>query len=373
MKRKFLFIIGLYLLNNTIIQGQEAKINIPKSKFGVDMAVPDIPAFKAISFDPSTILRPSTAREFSMVLPQFYSRNGATLPSSFAMEIAPFKMFNSRTPITLEKYHKNSVINSLRLSLGTNRDSTEKQPKATQISFGLRINMIDKGELNADPLFLEEESKLMTQRTQDELKLEDAFKKEHGLNIADKIPNSLANEFDQYKKDNLPLESEEIVLLEELKKRYKEKYWNAERWDVAVALAGRSQDEYFNNFGFKKLSFWTTYAFPVKEWAQIAAGYNAAFNKDVLVAEAPVSYWQQSFNLRGYGGNNRLKGFLEGQYRTKELNSSHSFLLISGAEYNVIEKYGVWVEFYIGMKKVRNEANAKFVSNFDIKFALPEK
>lgn len=368
--KNIIIITCLLIVHSTFAQNQ---IKLSKSNFGIDYAIPDLPAFKAIGFEPSDILRPSSSKEFSVLLPQFYNNKKVNLPNSFAVELAPFQIFNSKKIITLDEYLKNKIINSLRISVGINADSTEKEPKARKLGVGLRISIIDKGNFEQNRSFLKEEGEILRKSLLKDVEIEDSFKVANQIRLADNIPENLNKEFIKYKegkyKDFYPEE------LEKLKKMYREKYWNAEKLDVAFALSSRSKDELIKNLKYNKFSTWVTYAYPINRWGQLLIGYTGAYNNNLYMSDIKkeISYWQNSINLRAYGGTNKLKGYLEGQFKTKELDISNSTQVILGGEYNIIESYGVWLNFYIGIRKNTNVSDSQFVSNFDLKFALPEK
>jgi hypothetical protein len=151
--KKLILILFIISCHNCLLHGQDTdSLKFPLDKMKVNFAVPDIPAFKSLGIEPSTILRPSTPEALSIIVPQFYSQGNITLPSSFALEVSPSLLINAnkKSLPTLNQFIKQRALNSLRLSLATGKDSTQKEPKAIKLAVGLRISLINKGDLKYD-------------------------------------------------------------------------------------------------------------------------------------------------------------------------------------------------------------------------------
>ncbi|MEJ7678402.1 MAG: hypothetical protein WKG06_11190 [Segetibacter sp.] len=147
MKRLLFLFISIAIV--TIAKSQRVEL-LTLSKLKLNFAVPDMPAFKSLGTESSDLLRPSTVQALAITTSEFYQDRKLLLPQAFAMEISPSLLINAKKgPVELRKYAKRAVLNSLRFSLGSSKDSS-LSPSGRNLSFGLRISLIDKGDLTTD-------------------------------------------------------------------------------------------------------------------------------------------------------------------------------------------------------------------------------
>jgi len=116
----------------------------------LNFVVPDMPAFKALGTEPSTILRPSTPKALAVSLSEFYDAQKIVLPKAFAMEVSPALLWNAnKKEVELKKYRERACINSFRLSLGTSSD-TSISPSGRVMALVLNIKQIWHEDLTTD-------------------------------------------------------------------------------------------------------------------------------------------------------------------------------------------------------------------------------
>lgn len=376
MKYTYIIIIILYA-GVTSSRGQDnSKFLLENIK--VNFAVPDLPAFKAMGTESSNLLRPSTTEAISAILPQFWSNGRGVLPSSLAVEIAPFYVAHQKDnlPMTLMNYIDNSFWKSFRISLSTSSDSTQKEPSAIKLGLGLRFSIINKGDLKSDIKYLENKANLSMNRA-----VFNGYKRNYArINNIDDIDeairndNTLEDKIKEFVKLNYNLDiltnSEIMKNTEKFIKDYKQKNWNAEKLDIAFALVTRSPDQFTSNLKFNKFSTWITYARPCKDWGQLLVGgnySNASAFSDKEKKDINFSDW--SLSSRMYVGSNNFKGFIEAQYTYKGFDSSKNWFTYLGLETVVMN--GIWLHLYGGYQA--GDTVSQVVSNLDFRFTLPEK
>jgi hypothetical protein len=387
MKKLLILSVFTILTLESIAQSPDTT-KFPFNKMKLNFAIPDMPAFKAMGTEASNLLRPSTPQAFAIIAPQFWTSdlNRTVLPKNIAFEISPILLSqqNKKVPITLNQFLKNKVANSFRISVGTARDSTEKQPKATKLGVGFRISLIDNGNLNYDTKYLENEGLIMA----DSAKLIQELKtkwiqikiKQTGRGAGEIVRDTtLKNEFEKYRDSTIivmrKLRSNEKFYTEKLialKDDYKNKNWNAGKLDIAVAFVGRSSDQFTSNLKFDKISSWVTGSIRCKDWGQWLHGINYSYADNVFSdkEKKTISFSQFSYTTRLFVGSNNLKGFIEGQYLYNGFDESNNGFLNIGGEF-ALGQSGIWIHCYAGYQ--HGENLKQVIGNLDFRFSLPEK
>jgi hypothetical protein len=377
MKKITLIILSLLFL---FLYGfaQEESEELVKN-FRLDFAVPDHPAFKLMNETPSDILRPSSVNDLSVITSNFMSGNSIVLPQSFAMEVAPILLAKANN-ITLSEYEKNKVWHSLRVSLGTEKQSYETFEQYN-LSIGAKITVIDKGDIKADKDYISELSNLLADVTKDQNDLKLEYLESEGKTTTDMAFDSeLTKEVEAYIAEQLEVQKKDYPLkIKELKQKYKEQNWNKHKLDFAAAVLNNSPDSLAKNIQFGTLGLWTTIALPLKKWGQVLIGASYYYSNFDSIAGENMEIEKYNLNRisltsRLYFGTNRIKGFLEGQYYMQNLTeTTNNALLNLGAELNLVN--GIWVNFNAGYNFndifMEGSTSTMFTS-FDIRFQLPE-
>jgi hypothetical protein len=344
---KFFIYILLFSISFKLIAQDSESQKFPFNKMKLNFAVPDMPAFKAMGTEASNLLRPSSPQALSIIAPQFWSSdlNKTILPKNIALEISPILLsqHNKKVPISLNKYLNNKIINSFRISLGTSRDSTKKQPNATKLGVGFRITLVDKGDFNTSLKGLYDEATILAEWAEEELK----------------NPNADKSIFFNKK-------------LQDLKEKYKEENWNASKLDVAFAFVGRSSDQFTSNLKPDKVSFWITSAEKCKDWGQWLNGINYSYASNIYSEKdkKTINFPQFSYSSRLFIGSNDLKGFIEGQYMYNGFDKSNNGFANIGGEFT-LGNSGIWIHCYAGYQHGDNLKQV--IGNLDFRFSLPEK
>ncbi|HEY0059091.1 MAG TPA: hypothetical protein VGB56_08135, partial [Flavisolibacter sp.] len=359
--KKLLFMAGL-LAGATIATAQGTagenlrKIVLQKAdsvvlgKARLDFAIPDIPAFKALGVDPSNILRPSAAKDFSLMLNNFGDNGFSTIPRDLAVEVAPALFM--KPWYTLQEYRENGGLRFLtksRISLGTNDDAATR---VNTISTGFRATLFDKGDFRLDSAFQQRHIFSPMERLQEGLtsRLYDYYKQIGGVVVFAELPEARQDEV----RDSIyrVVESSAGFVLDTVVKQsietYKKQNWNASRMDFAYALLLRSPDTLVSNIKLHRHSFWATLALkpgPRNSWGQLLLGVHQSFVRF-------DDRWLNEFtgSLRFYAGTNKFKGLLEMQYerRDEKSVSGRSTLFTQlGVEASFFN--GMWIQFSTGI------------------------
>jgi hypothetical protein len=350
--KTFLF-LGLLFYTQIINSQEKIAIDSLIKNLRLDFAVPDLPAFNALQSEPSSILRPSSPKEFSVIADEFFNGKNIIIPKSFAAEIAPI-VIARYNKLTLRDYQKHPIIYNSRISIGTLRDSLN----TSHIAIGFRTTLINKGDIKSDKnlrLILDDLQKRNKGRNEyydrelQKLGKDEAYFADHP-----ELQTKFSHEF-----DSIYNSSPQNI------KDYKEnKFWNAEKLDIAISLVGSSQDSIAKNIKFNSLLAWITYARPIGKNGQILGGLSLnSYKKD------NQNYFDFSLQSRLYIGINQLKSFAECQYLYKNSDKTNNLIFRIGCEYYLYN--GIWVDFNAGMYKDLTKNISGFVSSFRLIYALP--
>lgn len=355
---KHFYLIGIFCLG-LITKNQAQNFNdstILYKNLKLNFAVPDMPAFNALEKEPSNLLRPSTAKDFSIIGNQFLSGTSLVIPKSIAIELAPFALMKYNK-LTLKDYQEHKFFYNSRISIGSYRDSLGSGSK---LGIGYRVSLIDKGDIKHDKN-LSKLYEVLAKIKNERVKIMDSIMDKRKITpdklaMDDKILKELEAEVDSLVKKKQRDAS--LPMIED----YLDSAWNDQRLDLAVSWVGASPDTLVKNIHFNKFLFWLTYAHPLKKSGQFLIGANLQYiKKDSIDFSIP---------MRFYAGNNQLKFFTEGQFLYKQRATPTSNLIIRlGCEYNLYS--GMWLDFNAGIYKDFVNNTSHFVSNFRLLYALP--
>lgn len=349
----FLFFVILLIYNN--LKAQIEKIDSELSKnLKVDFAISDAPAFKILGNEPSNLLRPSSSDVISFIASNILNPSDITFPNSYTAEISPALLIRNNK-MTISEFKNNYFLYNLRLSLGTTKDSKTNK---YNLGIGLRSTIIDKGDFRKDDRYNDKILMLLEKRENYKDQIMERFKKIYNCNLTDK---ECENKYRQFEKDEL--KKYEDNAYDGIREEYQKENWNKEKLDFALAILGTSPDSLAKNIELSRFSAWSTFAYPLYDWGQILLGGNINYN---VLSEKGSG----SLATRIYGGNNNVKGFIESQYKKDNSIKSTNWLLNVGVELNLSK--GLWLVYYAGYEnmKINNDVTSKFVSQFDLKFAL---
>lgn len=384
MKRNFLLPILLLLTAAAFAQADMSrlsagrKIDIKKAdsivfgKAQLDFAVPDVPAFKALGIDPSQILRPSSPKQFSLVVSNLVTQGFSAIPKNAAVEIAPGLITN--TWYTLDQYRHNAGIRLLsktRLSLGTDQNPSTG---VNTVAFGLRTTLLDRGDFRKDTAFQQDSIYARVGALHDNIvqrlqSVKMAYGIEQYVMLSPARQAQIADSLSAVVK----AETGDVdQLIAQSIATYRKLNWNATRIDVAYALLLQSPDSLVSHIKLNKHLVWATIALRPgrnNHWGQLLLGVNNATYK----AEAK---WYNEFtgNMRFYVGANRLKGLVEVQYQNRShpvAGLSESLFTQLGVEANVFK--GIWFQLSTGIVNALEGNNRSALKgNLNISITLPE-
>ncbi|MBS1634766.1 MAG: hypothetical protein JST26_02510 [Bacteroidetes bacterium] len=372
---KHIFTLCLFIVAVFHVKAQDID-SLTLSKMKLNFVVPDIPAFKSVNADPSNILRPSTPKAFAVAFSKFYDNKTFVIPKDFAMEIAPVLLIRAEKPVTLQKYLKHQVINNIRISLATSTD-TALYKVGRSMAVGLRVSLINKGDLATDTVFHHYILRKLDQYKSDARKVHmREFAKDHGISTDSvdwdyTVISKYRDEFAKYLETKWSEQYDKEI--EKFKSEYKKNHWNAVKLDFATSVTSSSPDTLIKNILFKKCEAWMTLALPAGKNAQVLIGANYRGFKnlnDTMRTSKNNFYSNVSIPVRYLVGTNRVKGFAETQYQYAS-GDQQLFLFNMGSEFNVYD--GIWVNLYGGVNYNSTRGTSTFVANFNLKMSFPEK
>jgi len=147
--------------------------------------------------------------------------------------------------------------------------------------------------------------------------------------------------------------------------------WNAERYDISIALVGRSGDSLLSTAQFSSFHFWGTAAWSWGEKGQILLGQSIVIPRNENIDSL---FLRSSTNLRLYRGENTFKGFIEAQYKYQTYEVFKQSLLFNiGAEFRLGDKF--WVVATAGINNYLDTPDPMsiLVSSLDIRYGLNQK
>lgn len=313
-----------------------------------NFAVPDLPAFNALEFEPGNLLRPSSPRDFSVAASEFYNGNSIIIPKSVAVEIAPIVLMR-KNKLTLADYQKTPIIYNSRISVGTLRDSLN----VSRVAIGYRTTIINKGDIKGEERLAEVISFLRDKNTSRAEFFNSSGYTDFQLAENPSLVDSLNRVFDkQYAEKER--RAKDILDL---------KTWNEQRLDVAIALAGSSPDSLAETISFNALHVWLTYGHPLGSNAQLLIGTNLK-----VYVDNKSNYFDFSLPIRAYVGTNSLKGFAEGQYVFRQNLKTNNLIVRLGCEYHLYN--GFWLDFSAGLVHNYTMNTSTFTSNIRLVYAI---
>lgn len=367
------------------------------SEIRVNMAIPSSPAYQILGGEPSNLLRVSNPREFSVAASDFVSNGSLVIPQNFGVDFSPFMVLENGG--LLKDSTKGTKFRPLRISFGSEsqpNDSTGNMQLAQNVGIGLQYTFTKPG--TSFQGYKDVLRKALQPLTNDYETRTDSLRKEYyqkmGVNITQFMataPDSAVtklldarNAWADSVYNTLPsrISKESFgVTVANVKKKFKRDTWNDFRVDVATAILLNSPDTLLTvstdslrgpdtTVTLQEVGFWGTVSFPLlgTNWLQGMAGGNYTMTRSTTADEFKSVY---SLSARLYLGSNRLKGFIEGQYKGNQVTDLNSYLVTIGTELNVID--GIWLNFYAGLSQDVGAERNRIVTQFNLHFSLPER
>jgi hypothetical protein len=327
----------------------------PAWAYKTNFAIPDAPAFELLSVDPSTILRPQSTRELALSLSKFQSADGSfTIPQALALEFSPALLIKGDR-VTESGVAAHAGLYNLRLSLAALRDS--KTGAGARLALGARFTLSDQSQLKNDEAY--QADVRVTEVATQALSVYSAAN--------DRAVQQARDAGEDPSKARMVLtraeQAELDAIAKEIRRRWAERYWNAGRMEVAFALRASAADSTGRDPKLDAFSAWLTDSRGVADWGQGLVGARLAVRRDSLSGD----YKQESsLAFRFYAGNNRAKGYLEGQQTMRE--DAKPRLFVNGG-FEMAAADWVWLNFALGFE--REGGSAHTVTAFKLKMAPP--
>lgn len=258
----------LQRLPNPILLFQD----VPIYKLRADFVVPEGPAFKLVSVDQASILRPSSIRELSLSAAGFTGNNGVIAPpTQLGIEAAPFLLLKGR-------------------------ELTRK------VAIGIRGTLLDRADVRLDDT--------LAQRVLENLRTQHAIYTAAATRTNPfNSPNTSTYEIPVSPQEQARVDSLDRALGKIIAQR-EEEQWNATALDFAAAASGASPDAEGKAIRFQAASAWTTWALRAGQHGQFLLGARAASRRDSATDNLRRSV---SASTRLYFGTHAYKAFIEAE------------------------------------------------------------
>ncbi len=381
----------LFLLAPALAEAQHIDTTLAKS-FKLEFAVPDAPAFTLLEVDQSQVLRPTSVRELGLAVSDFVGDDGkVTIPQAFAVEFAPLLLVNG-PHLTVEEYQKKDWLYRLRLSAATRRVSDG--PRPTQVAFGLRVGIVDKGDLRHNDSTAAWRQFLTSMTTQlvrtkqsvddtlaalmgvewlaehpdatDTLLAQpDATAREaaaHRLQVTDAALGPLMAFFTDQPRTVAQIDG----AISQRKKALQDFFWNAFSVQAALALSAAGDDSTGKDLKLRKYTGWLALAGPIGRKSQWLLGAQEGGERDSVSGKF---HFTAAVSARVYVGINAVKFFAEGEGRFSD-GRAPRYLLNTGGE--ISPHFGGWLTFSAGLAYDYNIHDSGLVTSFAYKFGLPK-
>lgn len=323
----------------------------------IDMAVPEYPAFAILGDQPTTILRPSKLRDVAVTVANIFGNSGV-LPSSFAVEFAPYSLAAGNQ--SLLSYQSNHLINSLRISLGTITPTSGGR----DVAIGIRFTPIDGSDIRMNQPFLSSLYNIGASITQLTSNCYTQVLQSKGLTRVQylELPaaqqasiDSLVAACAAQGSSTIPGTGKLDSQITSSRQRLQAEFWNAEILDFGLAVKGHTPDSLAKDLYADAYGFWGTYTHPLfGQSGEYLIGIRASSSRSALLDT--FNTLDFSLGARLYIGSNALKGFAEysaaGAIPLKGDGSSSGVTgsLQAGVEMRILD--GIWLEGSLGLKHV---------------------
>jgi hypothetical protein len=316
--------------------GESQVFGPPDSTFArdyrVDMAIPEMPAFKLLDVSSGTILRPGIPSELNTIVSSFFNDGNIRLPKSLAIETSPALLI-SGSRLNRATYKQQKLLHALRFSAAVRQGDEEV---GRDIAFGLRLGLVNEADLRLDDSFADEDTTLLI--TPLLRRINDI----HSRALERLGPPGQRVGPPIYSK----AERDEIDELSAMiRQRWAARHWNARAIDVAIGVRANSLDDQGRDTRVDGLAAWATYADGFGDWGQLLVGAHAGAQR----TRDDDAYVQSlGFGVRLYVGTNLIKGFVEVQNELQEDSRSDLFAN-SGAEVRLFD--WIWAAGSLGFAR----------------------
>jgi len=331
------------------ITAQDIAGSVRKAR--VDLAVPDNPAYNIIGGTSSEIMRPGSLREVSVLLGNMLSSN-PVIPEATAFEVSPMLLASNPT---LEEYSAARCLYNTRLSFAT----TSGENGARQLSFGIRIALIDETDLRTNSDLIKAYRDIADEMNA--MQAECLAAHPDWMQLED---HEREKRIEQCVTEKVGIKLDPII--RHAREQLKAESWNNAIMEIGAAGATRSNDSLVANLMSSAYSFWATWAQPVfGAHGQLLIGLRGA---SVRGADNTFGEDEAAAALRCYVGSNDFKGFLEFDFLARSGMTPVSTGAL-GIELNLYN--GIWIDGSAGLEKAGSDAT-RITGGFNLRLATPE-
>ena len=343
------YIVIVLLLLFVVCQEVRAQVGLEEkvSQARLDFAVPEAPAFKILSTEPSIILRPSDPREVALSVADF-ARSGGVLPKTFAAEFSPAMLIGG-PQLTLQQYRDAPFLYRARISAATTRmDGSD----FTYASFGLRLTIFDDGDPRFDDSYLKNLSDLALR-----------INRPIAAAVQERPPTSTGR-IESSVIDSLSIDQLEQKVVS-LRDEQKEKSWYKQLVETGAAARFISSDSLVSRAKVDKYAGWIVASFPISGFGQWIFGGSGTLERG---ESGRLDSSVVSLSTRIYLGGNDLKAYFEGQIDATDKTPARRSIAAGG---EIKLQFGLWLEFVATLQEMGSETST-IETSFKVHWSLPE-
>lgn len=296
------------------------------NQLGIDLAVPDAPAFAVLNVNSETATRPTNPQTFVAQLLEGTDNRG-NLQSGIALEVTPYTLFSE--DVSLQRFREDygvRLLSRTRLSLATTKGTDSDKDKSVKAAIGISATLWDESDLRTNDLVRnclgasqEVEAKAVSAVGRSFKKNPDIKTKEDVEKAIDEeFAKAVENEYALLKSDG---NAEDLFqLVPQCHADAKKELWNASGLEVGLAPIFFSQDGTFDSLDAEGFAFWTSLAYgfshfsPMADNSQLilhlryhsdervlnpAQGNNTFIEQDQMIAAAQLRIAPGKLNLFG--------------------------------------------------------------------------
>lgn len=339
-----------------------------------NFAIPDAPAFLMLDLEPSNLLRPQSPRDLSLTLAKFQGEDGIVLPRALAAELSPLLLISGDS-LTVAGYQARRAWYATRLSLAVLRDSSTGE--TTRLGAGIRISLTDQRAFKTDQAFPKDlrVTELLGRIRNIHMTVSDrAWIKSRAQLTRDSTENNWTEaQFDEAlmkARESLVVsysdeETEELGDLKALvRKRFADRYWNADVLDLAAGVRVESPDSTGQRLRFAAYRLWASWAKGLGGWGQFVLGGRWGGVRDTV---SDSFLGEGGAGTRLYLGSGDRKFYLEEWISGKEKERAKA-TVATGLEFTLNN----WLWLNLGVERsATKERRPETRSIFKFKSGLP--
>jgi len=311
---------------------EKVKNYTPANQLGLDLAVPDAPAFAVLNVNSETATRPTSPQTFvAQVLEGTDSRGN--LQSGVALEITPYTLFSEGVSLkSFRDYYGVRLLSRTKISLATTKGTDNDEDKSVKAAVGISATLWDESDLRTNDIVRNCLGESQAIQNKAAARIFSSIRDDVGnrkLKTEDEVKQAIEQRFPAAVEAEYKRNQDEGTLADLLQvvpkchAEAKKKLWNASGLEVGLAPIFFSKDGTFDGLDAEGFAVWTSLAYgfadfnPMADNSQLilhlryhsdekvlnpATGNNSFIEQDQFIAAAQLRIAPGKLNLFGRDG-----------------------------------------------------------------------